>query len=48
MRKRDIVTGNDGSRIFNFFDPDGNRIEFQQFPAESQQAQAMVRMAGRG
>lgn len=43
VRNGAIVTGKDGSRIFNFFDPDGHRIEFQQFPPESQQAQAMRR-----
>ena len=44
IRNPDITTGMDGSRIFNFFDPDGHRIEFQQFPPESQQAQARSRV----
>ena len=48
IRSREIVTGIDGSRIFNFFDPDGHRIEFQQFPADSNQAQARERMEARG
>ena len=43
-----IVTGDDGSRLFNFFDPDGHRIEFQQFPPESQQARAMHLAGGAG
>ncbi len=43
-----IITGADGSRIFNFFDPDGHRIEFQQFPAESQQARSWKRLTERG
>ena len=43
IRNPNITTGTDGSRIFNFFDPDGHRIEFQEFPPESQQAQAMAR-----
>ena len=46
IRKPDITTGMDGSRIFNFFDPDGHRIEFQQFPPESQQAQARRSVRG--
>jgi catechol 2,3-dioxygenase-like lactoylglutathione lyase family enzyme len=45
LRKPDINTGKDGSRLFNFFDPDNHRIEFQQFPPTSQQAQAMQRAA---
>jgi len=47
IRKSEIVTGRDGSRIFNCFDPDGNRVEFMQFPPQSQQAQAMERAKGR-
>jgi len=43
VRNREITTGTDGSRLFNFFDPDGHRIEFQQFPPDSQEAQAMRR-----
>ncbi len=43
VRKREITTGMDGSRLFNFFDLDGHRIEFQEFPPESQEAQAMAR-----
>jgi len=43
VRKREITTGMDGSRLFNFFDPDGHRIEFQEFPPESQEARAMAR-----
>jgi len=43
IRKREITTGRDGSKIFNFFDPDGNRIEYMQFLPESQQYQAMRR-----
>jgi lactoylglutathione lyase len=44
LRKPDIGSGKDGSRLFNFYDPDGHRIEFMEFPPESQQAQAMKRM----
>ena len=47
MRKPDITKGRDSSFIFNFYDPDGNRIEFQQFPPESLQAQAMDRASKR-
>lgn len=43
IRNPDIITGRDGSLIFNFFDPDGHRIEFMQFPPESQQAKALNR-----
>ncbi|MFQ5808943.1 MAG: VOC family protein [Armatimonadota bacterium] len=43
IRNREITTGTDGSRLFNFFDPDGHRIEFQQFPPDSEEAQAMQR-----
>jgi lactoylglutathione lyase len=43
MKSPDIVHGIDDSYIFNFYDPDGNRIEFQKFPPESQQAKAMAR-----
>ena len=44
IRKREINIGKDGSSIFNFFDPDGHRIEFQYFPPTSQQAMAMKRL----
>lgn len=37
-----IITGTDGSRIYNFFDPDGHRIEFQQFLPTSKQARALA------
>ncbi len=42
VKNPQIITGRDGSRIFNFFDPDGNRIELQQFPPESQQAKSLA------
>ena len=42
-KRPDIITGRDGSRIFNLLDPDGNRIEFQQFPETSKEAQAIRR-----
>ena len=42
--KDEITTGRDGSKIYNFRDPDGNRIEFMEFPPEAQQAQAMARV----
>jgi len=41
IRGQNIITGADGSLIFNVYDPDGHRIELQQFPPESRQAQAM-------
>ncbi|MCX7015558.1 MAG: VOC family protein [Candidatus Sumerlaeota bacterium] len=44
-KERDeIVVGTDGSKIYNFYDPDGNRIEFMEFIPTSQQAQAMARV----
>jgi catechol 2,3-dioxygenase-like lactoylglutathione lyase family enzyme len=43
VRNAEPATGIDGSRLFNFFDPDGHRIEFQQFPPDSEEAQAMGR-----
>jgi len=43
IRKPDVHTGRDGTRIFNVFDPDGHRVEFMEFPPDSQQAQAIRR-----
>ncbi|MCX7013019.1 MAG: VOC family protein [Candidatus Sumerlaeota bacterium] len=43
IKKREHIKGGDGALIFNFFDPDGNRIEYMQFPSESKQRQAMIR-----
>ena len=48
VKSRDIITGKDGTRIFNFFDPDGHRIEFQQLLPVSSQAIAMAALKGNG
>ena len=44
LPRDEIITGSDGSRILNFFDPDGHRIEFQELPPVSKQAQARQRL----
>ncbi|NOY80463.1 MAG: VOC family protein [Kiritimatiellaeota bacterium] len=41
-RHDEIMTGTDGSRLYNFFDPDGHRIEFQELRPESRQARALA------
>ncbi|MCX7011334.1 MAG: hypothetical protein NTW86_01990 [Candidatus Sumerlaeota bacterium] len=46
IKKREIIRGNDGARIFNFFDPDGNRFEFMQFPPESKQRRPCAALGG--
>jgi catechol 2,3-dioxygenase-like lactoylglutathione lyase family enzyme len=40
----EIITGSDGSRILNFFDPDGHRVEFQELCPGSSQAEARTRL----
>lgn len=45
LPRDEIITGSDGSRILNFFDPDGHRVEFQELPPGSKQAQARKRLS---
>ncbi len=47
LRNPDIKIGSCGAKLFNFFDPDGNRIEFMEFGSGSLQAEALAKLRAR-